>query len=251
MRAKREKAPREPQQGVQLPASGLPEREEAYARKYFAKKRARIPAPRLKVKHEPPEPAQIELEKTDGVNPLAFVQAFGTTDETFANGLLNQLMNAACPGSPRTPLDSDALNALVASMHAIEPKDELEAMLVAQMVATHSAAMVQLRLLKGSETIPQVQTNGSLATKLLRTFTAQIEALQRYRGKGQQKVTVEHVHVHSGGQAIVGTVNGSAPGGTHTSEEQPQAKALAHASEPTLPSSFTKDRESMPIAGDG
>jgi hypothetical protein len=26
--------------------------------------------------------------------------------------------------------------------------------------------------------------------------------LQRYRGKGQQKVTVEHVHVHTGGQAI-------------------------------------------------
>ena len=28
-------------------------------------------------------------------------------------------------------------------------------------------------------------------------------ALNRYRGQGQQKVTVEHVHVHSGGQAIV------------------------------------------------
>jgi hypothetical protein len=38
----------------------------------------------------------------------------------------------------------------------------------------------------------------------------QVEALQRYRGKGQQKVTVEHVHAHSGGQAIVGTVH---PGG--------------------------------------
>jgi len=35
----------------------------------------------------------------------------------------------------------------------------------------------------------------------MRTFTAQVEALQRYRGKGQQKVTVEHVHVHSGGRA--------------------------------------------------
>jgi hypothetical protein len=111
--------------------------------------------------------------------------------------------------------------------------------------------MVQLRLLKGSETIPQVQTNGSLATKLLRTFTAQIEALQRYRGKGQQKVTVEHVHVHSGGQAIVGTVNGSAPGGEQTSEEQPHAKPVAHAPEPTVPSSFTPDREPVPIARNG
>jgi hypothetical protein len=36
-----------------------------------------------------------------------------------------------------------------------------------------------------------------------------IKPLNRHRGKGQQKVTVEHVHVHSGGQAIVGAV---APG---------------------------------------
>jgi hypothetical protein len=27
-----------------------------------------------------------------------------------------------------------------------------------------------------------------------------LDALNRHRGKGQQKVTVEHVHVHSGGQ---------------------------------------------------
>ena len=59
-----------------------------------------------------------------------------------------------------------------------------------------------LRRLKGSDTIPQQDSNGNLAVKLLRTFAAQTEALQRYRGKGQQKVTVEHVHVHTGGQAI-------------------------------------------------
>lgn len=31
-----------------------------------------------------------------------------------------------------------------------------------------------------------------------------LEALNRHRGKGQQKVAVEHVHVHAGGQAVVG-----------------------------------------------
>jgi hypothetical protein len=69
------------------------------------------------------------------------------------------------------------------------------------MVATHVASMNVLRRMKGSETIPQQDSNGSLAVKLLRTFVAQIEALQRHRGKGEQKVTVEHVHVHAGGQA--------------------------------------------------
>jgi hypothetical protein len=36
------------------------------------------------------------------------------------------------------------------------------------------------------------------------------EALQRYRGKGQQKVTVEHAHINTGGQAIVGTIDAPA-----------------------------------------
>src|SRR5690242_18263867 len=51
---------------------------------------------------------------------------------------------------------------------------------------------------KDAETLLARERYGNLAVKLLRTFTAQVEALQRYRGKGQQKVTVEHVHVHAG-----------------------------------------------------
>ncbi len=65
-------------------------------------------------------------------------------------------------------------------------------MLAVQLVACHAAAVRALRLLKESQTIPQPDTNGNLAVKLMRTFTTQVEALQRYRGKRQQKVTVEH-----------------------------------------------------------
>jgi len=36
----------------------------------------------------------------------------------------------------------------------------------------------------------------------MRTFASLTEALSRYRGKGEQKMIVEHVHVHKGGQAI-------------------------------------------------
>jgi len=46
----------------------------------------------------------------------------------------------------------------------------------------------------------------NIANKLLRTFNTQVETLKRYRSKGEQKVMVEHVHVHQGGQAIVGNV---------------------------------------------
>jgi hypothetical protein len=40
-----------------------------------------------------------------------------------------------------------------------------------------------------------------------------MEALKRYRSGGEQKVTVHHVSVNEGGQAIVGNVN-QAPSGT-------------------------------------
>ena len=67
-------------------------------------------------------------------------------------------------------------------------------------VATHFAATRALRRLKGSDMVSQQDSNGNLAVKLLRTFAAQTEALQRYRGKGQQNITVEHVHVAPGGR---------------------------------------------------
>jgi hypothetical protein len=47
-----------------------------------------------------------------------------------------------------------------------------------------------------------------------------------HRGKGQQKVTVEHVHVHEGGQAIVGNV---LAGGGVASKPEGQPHAIAYA----------------------
>ncbi len=40
----------------------------------------------------------------------------------------------------------------------------------------------------------------------MRTFATQMETLKRYRTGGEQKVTVQHVSVSEGGQAIVGNV---------------------------------------------
>ncbi len=66
------------------------------------------------------------------------------------------------------------------------------------------------------ETLPQQDSAERAFNKLARTFTAQVEALKRYRTGGEQKVTVEHVHVHQGGQAIVGTVNRGGGGNKET-----------------------------------
>jgi len=87
----------------------------------------------------------------------------------------------------------------------------------------------------------------------LRTFTMQAETLAKLRRGGGQTVRVEHVHVHPGGQAIVGAVT-TGGGSPLKSEEQPHAKpvaALAHAHAPFDPLRSTHaERERVPVSRD-
>src|ERR1700678_1515446 len=142
------------------------------------------------------------------------------------------------------------LSAAVAALIGIAPKGELEGMMAAQLIAAHNAAMeCYRRAMIGEQTFEGRRENLSQANKLSRTYAALIEALNRHRGKGQQKVTVEHVHVHAGGQAVVGVVGTPGGGEPTKSEEQPHAKQIAHAHEPTLPSPDA-GRDALPIARD-
>ena len=84
----------------------------------------------------------------------------------------------------------------------------------------------------------------SQANRLSRTYATLLDALNRHRGKGQQKVTVEHVHVHEGGQAIVGNVE--RPGGGFASKAKEQPHALAHASGDTMPGADAP-RQPLPV----
>jgi hypothetical protein len=105
-------------------------------------------------------------------------------------------------------------------------------MLAAQMAAVHNTMMTFARRLNHVENIPQQDSAERAFNKLARTFAAQVEALKRYRTGGQQKVTVEHVTVNAGGQAIVGNVE--TPGGGAPAKSKDQPHALAHAPGPTL-----------------
>jgi hypothetical protein len=155
------------------------------------------------------------------------------------------LAYGACDGGSSNPPTEQDINRALAAVTGIGARDETEAMLATQMVATHFAAITLLRRLKGTETIQQQDSAGSIAVKLLRTYALQVEALQRYRGMGQQKIKVEHVHVHPGGQAIVGAVTGG--GGAEKLEERAYApRGITH--EPSTPMrSADSQREAMPI----
>ena len=176
------------------------------------------------------------------------LDTFGTASNDFASVAFSQMLEAMRDrdGSPT----QIGMNAALAIVDGLEPDNEVEALLAVQMAATHGLAMTLLGRSRRAETTTQVQVHGGLAVKLLRTFTLQAEALARLRRGGGQTVRVEHVHVHAGGQAIVGSVTprGGAP---IKSEEQPRAKhvpALTHADAPFDPLRSTHtERERVPV----
>jgi hypothetical protein len=131
-------------------------------------------------------------------------QTFGTDETAFAEHLLNQLVEAIHIIDKDPAVTERTVNAALAAVHGIGPRDEAEAMLVAQMVATHGLAMSLTKVASTSTFPPQIEAALNNAIKLMRTYTAQMEALVRYRRRGEQTVRVEHVHVHPGGQAVVG-----------------------------------------------
>jgi hypothetical protein len=145
--------------------------------------------------------------------------------------LISQLANA---GSHGRQIDEDALNFMLSVVAGIKPKDQLEAMLAAQMAAIHTATMTFARRLANVETIEQQDSAERALNKLARTYAMQMEALKRYRTGGEQKVTVHHVSVNEGGQAIVGNVN-QAAGGIAAEKPVTTTPALSDARQQAMP----------------
>jgi hypothetical protein len=175
----------------------------------------------------------------------------GSQSDHWNNTLANQAIQALwVKHSDATERDRQ-LSATVGALVGIAPNDELEGMIAAQLIAAHNAAMeCYRRAMIGEQTFEGWRENLNQANKLSRTWATLLSALNSHRGKGQQKVTVEHVHVHAGGQAVVGTIERPGGGDRGKTEEQPQAKQIAQAPEPTLWSSGTA-RDTVPIACDG
>lgn len=119
-------------------------------------------------------------------------------------GFMSQLSNAVSIG--KKP-DQEAINFALSVIEGISPRDQLEALLAAQMAAVHMTTMDFSRRLAIAENIAQQDSAERALNKLARTFAVQMEALKRYRTGGEQKVTVHHVTVNEGGQAIVGNVD--------------------------------------------
>lgn len=174
---------------------------------------------------------QVELTEDQAENALGFKSKMPQMR------LLLNLVNAL-PVSGDLSKDelSQRYDTAIAMLAELRPGDGLEGMLVAQMIACHEAAMSCLnRAQNPQHSFEGRHENLKQAQKLLSLYIKQMQALDKHRGKGQQKVTVKHVHVGSGGQAVVGnvTTGHSANPSKEPSDPDPE-RAQKEANSPAL-----------------
>lgn len=149
----------------------------------------------------------VKLEAEDSVCKMALTygQAFGSLDDKLITTQLNYLDNIVHVGK------GDArMNTILAMLYGLAPKNEVEGLLAAQIVATNHVAMRMLSQSLESQELEAANHYTNRAHKAQSLMIRQLELYHTMRSGGQttQKVIVEKVEVQNGGQAIVGAVAG-------------------------------------------
>lgn len=154
---------------------------------------------------------QSELEKAAHARMLKLIdhgsqRITGTRTKIAASKPISQMTEALTWAGK---CEFSSYEQAIAVLGEMDAKSYVQSMLAVQLTAVHEAA---IRFLGNSQsdcaTYEHSKIDIQLATKLLHAFRESAELLQKLKGEtGHQKVTVEHVHVHEGGQAIVGVVS--------------------------------------------
>jgi hypothetical protein len=127
--------------------------------------------------------------------PATMRHVGGSSSDAF-NTLIARQTAAALYLKPENDADRRTkAEAALAALVSLSPRNELEGMLGAQMIACHNAAMECFRKAADPAQQPQMRDeNLAHAGRLSRAYAALVEALDRRRGEGLPKtVTVEHV----------------------------------------------------------
>ena len=141
-------------------------------------------------------------------DPLA--EATGARDPEVAERLAQQVISVLSLANLDKEEKTRRIGSAFSLLKQINPQNELEGLLAAQIIGVHETAMECLQQSRLPEQTPAGRDlNLKHAAKFMGLFTKQLEALDRLRGKGQQKMTLGRLNVEYGGQAIVGHVHGS------------------------------------------
>jgi hypothetical protein len=174
------------------------EAEQAEVCAHAKRKKVRRQAPRFAVDRQ--DGGQVQM-KPAGVHTDAaaarLMNALGITDLDLAERLTAQIVNTIHMRSSNEPISAENLNAALAAVT-----------LAAQMIGVHWVAMAMLGKAGSTSDRTLLNDMGNMTIKLLRTYTAQLEALKRYRTAGEQRVVVQHQHVNVTADRAAVQVNG-------------------------------------------
>jgi len=253
---------RELPKAIASPTSPEPVDADALAA-WDARARAKPTQTKLKMsKHDDGIAVTIEVAKS--VDPkavpeaeLAFANILASNSPEFVNTICNQLSLAAGSGQSEPMADVEqASNSVLALVHGIGPRDEVETMLALQMAAIHNSTLKATWKLSHTSTIPQQDSASNMLNKLARTFAAQVEALKKYRSSGEQSIKVQHVTVADGGQAVIGNITGGGVpqktgGQPHEPSQTGQSRAALlgyeQANPVPMPSASRDGLDSLPV----
>ncbi len=153
----------------------------------------------------------IELSDKSQLNEESLKKALKRTTGTDDPNVGERILHLAANGltAQRHDLRINHASSLLPALH---PKDETEALLLGQFLALQDSGLKCLRLANLPEQgFYHEEKLFLLANKLLNTANQTIQTLLKYRSGGQQ--TVQVVHVHNEGQAIVAqNLSHSTPG---------------------------------------
>jgi len=132
----------------------------------------------------------------------------------------------------------------------IAPRNALEGIMVAQIIATNNVSMKCYMDAMAADSPEKRNDFVNMGTKATRSLNGLIDALCRNRGKERPQVSVGDVSVNQGGQAIVGVTN--EPSAAPAARKR-AAKRGTRADQPTTPMrSAHPEPETLPvIAGSG
>jgi hypothetical protein len=191
------------------------------------------------------------LDITDAESREGVHKAIGGSQSDHWNIILfNQAAKALWTGHSDEETRDRQYKATASALIGIAPKDEIEGMMTAQLLAAHNAAMEGYRrAMLPDQTLEGYRENLNQANRLSRTYAILLDALNRHRGKGQQKMTVEHVHVYPGGQAVVGVVENSPVAGQSKSVETQNDRQITHKPQSQMRSA-NAERQPVPVTRD-
>jgi hypothetical protein len=206
-----------------------------------------------------PKPIEIRLGEAE---PDTLRAIGGSRSDKFNGTLIDSMVKTGWFPSGLADEDRNRLMFVaVKGLQAFKPADEIEGMIAAQAMAAHHASMeCSRRAMLHDQPFEAAQGFRKAAANASRTFVELLSALDRKRGTGgQQKVTVEHVHVHSGANAVVGNIaapaiGGGGDAGKSQGEPRTSPSRLAHDASlgAVLPPlrSENPEREVVPVARD-